>query len=425
MEHELIDIFDKEITCAYRGEIYQIRDNGAIFRHARKNQRLRPKDEKWTFGTINKQKGYLNFASEAVHRIVATAFLGEPPSDKHVVDHIDTNKQNNRPENLRWVTRLENILLNPISLSRILYLYGSIDNFLSDPSKPLNGTLDQNFDWMRTVTKEESENTKTNLLNWAKEGKIPKGGSLGDWVYYRIEVHSEERIEEVFRQVEKKTGISRQALCFNKAKRGNHYDARIYAAKLLDAELSLSEYEIGKLMGLSPTTVNLYLEISADRYSGDYEEVRERQFEKRFEITPENYIQKNWAAQSDFHLCPQEVFDDPIAEYAEQIKANELFFQTSYYHTTIIQSEIIDQGGLLLVLYEISYKDREDRWGIMKITFENEKFVHEIIPNYNGTLDHYFLIDTKNHFYSIVNGTEWSPLYDSQGREFREGYMPL
>ena len=50
---------------------------------------------------------------------MATAFHGEPPTKEHVVDHIDTNKQNNRPENLRWVTRLENILLNPITAKRI------------------------------------------------------------------------------------------------------------------------------------------------------------------------------------------------------------------------------------------------------------------------------------------------------------------
>ena len=184
--------YEKEVTCTYRNETYSVRDNGAIFRHRRIGYRLRPLDEKWTLGKPCKQKGYLTFSSESVHRIVATAFIGHQPSDKHVVDHIDTNKKNNRPENLRWVTRLENILLNPITLSKIIYKYGSIDNFLSNPSKPLNGILEQNFEWMRTVSKEESENTRNNLLNWAKEGKLPKGGILGEWIYSNLNQQKEE-----------------------------------------------------------------------------------------------------------------------------------------------------------------------------------------------------------------------------------------
>ena len=51
------------------------------------------------FGTINIQKRYTMIGSEPVHRIVATAFLGEAPSKNYVVDYIDTNRQNNRPEN--------------------------------------------------------------------------------------------------------------------------------------------------------------------------------------------------------------------------------------------------------------------------------------------------------------------------------------
>ena len=190
----IIDIFETEKTCEYREEIYHVRDNGSIYRCRKSGKRKRPLDEKWTFGKPDKQKGYLNFSSETVHRIVATAFHGKQPSDKHIVDHIDTNKKNNRPENLRWITRLENILLNPITLSRIIYKYGSIDNFLSNPAKPIDGELEQNFDWMRTVTKEESNNTRKNLINWAQEGKIPVVGQLEEWIFsnidHQIETHA-------------------------------------------------------------------------------------------------------------------------------------------------------------------------------------------------------------------------------------------
>ena len=107
----LVDVFDKEVECDYRDEHYSVRDNGAVKRHSKEGKKPRPLDDVWTFGSFDSQKGYTRIRSEAVHRIVATAFLGPAPTPSHVVDHIDTNRQNNRPENLRWVTRLENIVL--------------------------------------------------------------------------------------------------------------------------------------------------------------------------------------------------------------------------------------------------------------------------------------------------------------------------
>jgi len=125
----------------------------------------------------------MEYCSQRVHRIVATAFHGEQPHNKPIVDHIDTNRNNNRPENLRWVTRLENILLNPITLKRIEYSYGSLDKFFKNPSHPIYQSTNSSFEWMRTVTEEESKNTLINLLRWSNENKIPKGGALGEWIY--------------------------------------------------------------------------------------------------------------------------------------------------------------------------------------------------------------------------------------------------
>lgn len=42
-----------------------------------------------------------------VHRLVAFAFLGEPPSAKHEVRHLDGNSANNAVDNLKWGTSSE------------------------------------------------------------------------------------------------------------------------------------------------------------------------------------------------------------------------------------------------------------------------------------------------------------------------------
>ncbi|MFI5130828.1 MAG: HNH endonuclease signature motif containing protein, partial [Chitinophagales bacterium] len=175
-----------EIVCSYKGENYSVREDGSVLRPPRAGKKLRPNDNQWTFGKQNNEKGYMEIASVPVHRIVTTAFHGEAPYSGHVVDHIDTNKCNNRPENLRWVTKFENIMLNPITVKKIEWIIGDkIEAFLADPAKFRDKFKNQSFAWMRLVSAEEGQRTLERLQNWAKSDKKPSGGSLGEWIYNR------------------------------------------------------------------------------------------------------------------------------------------------------------------------------------------------------------------------------------------------
>ncbi len=188
----MIDInnYNNEVRCEYKNEIYSVRDNGAIMRHPKKDCRIRPLDNKWTFGKKNENNGYMYFTSNIrVHQVVATAFWGHQKADGMVVDHKDTNRCNNRAENLHWVTRLENALNNPITRRKIIQICGSIAAFLDNPALLRENTADPNFAWMRTVSKEEAAKCKTNLERWGNEDSVfasasqSKSKGIGEWIY--------------------------------------------------------------------------------------------------------------------------------------------------------------------------------------------------------------------------------------------------
>jgi len=181
MNQQSISDYSQELTCIYKEETYSVRDNGAIIRHPRKEGRIRVLDAVWTFGKVNSQKGYLEIGNIAIHRIVAIAFLGPPPTVQHVVDHIDTNRQNNRPENLHWVTRFENIILNEITRKKIELLCGcSIEEILRDISILHNASLPTQYYWMRTVTADEAKASLQRWNTWVERTK-PSNVGMALW----------------------------------------------------------------------------------------------------------------------------------------------------------------------------------------------------------------------------------------------------
>ena len=182
-----INDFKEEKSCIYKDEEYLVRDNGAVLRKPGTHLRKRKLDNQWTFGKINEENGYLFIGRHRVHIIVATAFHGEPPTKEHVVDHIDTNKQNNRPSNLRWVTRLENTVLNEATRKKIEFLTGvSVFEFLKNPALYRDCFDEPNIAWMRQVTEEEAKACLENVTKWAKSKPVfsPKTTSgIGEWIY--------------------------------------------------------------------------------------------------------------------------------------------------------------------------------------------------------------------------------------------------
>ena len=129
MEYQnLLEVFDREMRCEYKNRQYLVHDNGAICRLPKEGCRPSKMDNVWSFGTKNPDNGYMIFTGNIrVHQVVCTAFHGPEPQPHMVVDHIDTNRCNNRPENLRWLTRLENALNNDATRKKIIYLCGSIE----------------------------------------------------------------------------------------------------------------------------------------------------------------------------------------------------------------------------------------------------------------------------------------------------------
>ena len=167
--NDLLGTYKEVRECDYKGEHYSVRDNGAIMRHPKPGKKVRRLDNIWTFGQRDAKTAYMIWGTHRVHIIVAKAFLGEHDSKVYVVDHIDTNRCNNRVENLRWFTRLENALNNPITRKRIEWLCGGdIQKFIDDPTcLRVEGSQAQDLSWMRTVTPEEAKTAFENLTAWA------------------------------------------------------------------------------------------------------------------------------------------------------------------------------------------------------------------------------------------------------------------
>lgn len=93
--------------------LYQVSNKGRV-RNKRTSRILKIKYNKGYARVGLSKEGKMYFKS--VHRLVAEAFIPNP-QNKPQVDHINTIRDDNRVENLEWVTAKENNQ-NPITKSK-------------------------------------------------------------------------------------------------------------------------------------------------------------------------------------------------------------------------------------------------------------------------------------------------------------------
>lgn len=214
----LLESFSEIRECDYKGEHYSVRDNGAVMRHPPKNGKPRPKDNVWTFGTRDSKTAYMMLGTHRIHIIVANAFLGEHDSKIYVVDHIDTNRCNNRVENLRWFTRLENALNNPITRKRIEMLCGGdIQKFIDDPScLRTDNPKAQDLSWMRTVSSQEAKTAMENLMRWAQTAPSPGNIDMQErdreWMFKKNKDNQQRNLNVKSEELEKKLDRTKKIL---------------------------------------------------------------------------------------------------------------------------------------------------------------------------------------------------------------------
>lgn len=347
-QKQLLNDYLEVKECCFKGEHYSVRDNGAVFRHARPGKKVRKDDEVWTFGKPNAQNGYMYIGCVRAHQIVATAYFGERDTKVYVVDHKDSNRRNNRVENLHWLTRLENVLSNPATRKKIIMCCGTLEAFLNNPSL-IRGFANQNpdYNWMRNVSREEAKRTLENMNEWAcRPIEESKGGKMGEWVYKSLGYNPQ---MEIMRELMKR------------AKQRPH------------RQIQYNYVRTEQLRKISIVEAN----------------------------SPKSAVQKDWVTPTDFPLCPSKLSDSALLDYYRNLSKNKQLTKNVYGGTKIIEFAINQEKTHIWVLCRRTEEDPIKPWVLTGIYIDNGKFVHE-------NLHSFFKEEGGYKYFTLAQGKEWT-----------------
>ncbi len=382
----MVDINDFEHIkeCTYKGEKYSVRDNGAIMRHLRLDKKPRKNDGIWTFGVKNLQSGYMLHGRHRVHIIVATAFHGEHDTKIYVVDHKDTNRCNNRADNLRWFTRLENALNNEITRNKIIWICGSLEAFIENPNILKEKIIGEpSLEWMRAVTREEAKTAYKNIKRyWEEQAKNPKplvGEKLNESVYNKQKApiqsfkHNKKEKEDIVTQ--------------------KHSQESTYI-------VSSKEWEQMTMSLRKPHT-----EFERQKDNDNIDLYFKEEFELVQAKSPKTAWQKKWKTPSEFLCCPTEISSTPIRDYYNLLVIGNIYNKTHYYwnnETTIQLIEdkaLVDNNKAILVLSKSENSLKP--YALSKIYFSENNFIHESL----GT---FFHKNGGRKYFILEQGLEWT-----------------
>ena len=341
METPDINDFKEERSCEYKGRQYLARDNGAIMRLPKEGSKAKKNDNAWSYGIKDERTGYMMFSGYIrVHQVVCTAFHGPEPQPHMVVDHKDTNRSNNRPENLRWLTRIENALFNDATRKKIIYLCGSVEAFINNPAILRSKALPPNVSWMRTVTKEEAAACLKHVEEWAKRDSKPatdsKGaGKIDDWIF------DDKEASEADKWFSDSSRFSRRPPMMSKEE----------SQKFLESLQEVSDDEL------------------------DYEGYEQPVL---YESLSPNVKQINWKTPNNFLCCPSPETNTSIKDYLGNLEIGKTFSRDNYNN----HSDVLDWGynDKEDALYILTHKaDGIKPYGLCKVFIQDGYYIHESV----------------------------------------------
>jgi len=109
--------------------------------------------------------------------------------------------------------------------------------------------------------------------------------------------------------------------------------------------------------------------------------------------------QRNWQTPSEFPCCPSKPSDNPILEYATNLKNGTIFSSNDYGDSIVLDSII--SGEAILIITKSNSESSMKPWSVAKITFENDLYIHE-------SLGSFFDEEGAKKTFTIEQGLEWT-----------------